>query len=252
MGKHFMKRLQHWSIAALGGVMLTGSTLSWAAEDDAEASAGAETLAYEASYVLTRRGSERGDASRILEQLDDGTWRYYTVTSASLLFLSDHRENETIFRMQDGRVVPESFEYSRSGTGSDRALNVRFDRENERIVDASGNEVDIEWDADLLDPNAVLHQLQLDVAGGDDSWMYSLVDEKGNQRDYEFARVKTETLNLPYGEVEAIRIDRVRESDRRQTYFWFAPELNYTMVRMQQIKEGKEQAQIELTNLQFE
>lgn len=235
------------------GVVASASVVAEEATDDARRSNGdgAATVPYEASYVLSRRGTERGDAKRVLEQLDDGQWRYFTVTSASMLFLSDKRENDTRFELEDGRVVPVSFDYSRTGTGSNRSLNVSFDRANEQVLDVHGNPVDLEWDPDLLDPNAVLHQLQLDVAGGEDRWTYTLVDESGNKRDYEFARVNTETLSLPYGEVEAIRVDRVRESERRQTHFWFAPELNYTLVKMQQLKEGKEQAQIQLQTLTF-
>lgn len=211
-----------------------------------------KTVPYSAEYVLSRRGTDRGEASRILEKKDDGTWRYYTGTSASLLVFSDRRHNETIFSLDGDRVVPVSFDYSRRGTGSNRALKVRFDRENKRLVSEGDEEIDIEWRDDLLDPNAVLHQLQIDVAGDGEDWTYPLVDESGDFRDYKFTRVKTEMLNLPYGDVEAVRVDRVRDHERRQTHFWFAPELNYTLVRMQQVEDGREALQIQLTELTIE
>lgn len=220
-----------------------------AASKDQVEMADSLTKPYHAHYVLSRRGTERGEAQRVLEQKEDGQWRYFTSTRARLLVFSDRRENETFFRIEEGRVKPLIFDYSREGTGSNRALRVRFDYDNQEVVSEGGDDVNVEWHDGLLDPNAVLHQLQIDVAGDADSWTYPLVDESGDYRDYEFARHGTETLKLPFGEVEAIRVDRVRDHNRRQTLFWFAPELNYTLVKMQQIEDDREQLQIQLTDL---
>lgn len=214
-----------------------------------EDSAMSQTAEYTAKYVLSRRGTERGEASRLLERVDDDEWRYFTETSARLLIFSDRRQNETFFRMEEGRVKPLLFDYKREGTGSNQSLRLRFDYANQTLVSEGDTEIDAEWSADLLDPNAVLHQLQLDVAGEGDSWTYPLVNERGEYRDYEFARDGSETLTLPYGTFETVRVVRVRDTNRRETIFWFAPELNYTLVKMQQIKEGREQLQIQLEDL---
>lgn len=219
------------------------------AETQNEDSAMDQTAEYTAHYVLSRRGTERGEASRLLERLNDDQWRYYTATSARLLIFTDRRKNETFFRMEEGRVKPLLFDYNREGTGSDQSLRVRFDYANEALVSEGDTEIEAAWSAGLLDPNAVLHQLQLDVAGEGDNWTYPLVNERGDYRDYEFARDGTETLTLPYGTFDTVRVVRVRDNNRRETIFWFAPELNYTLVKMQQIKEGREQLQIQLKDL---
>lgn len=234
--------------------LMVSGAVSFAAMADQEengqdGASRAQTTEYTASYVLSRRGTERGDASRILERHEDDQWRYYTETSARLLVLSDRRKNETFFRMEDGRVKPLLFDYSREGTGSNQYLRVRFDYENEQVVSEGEDDIDVEWREDLLDPNAVLHQLQLDVSGDEDNWTYPLVDERGNYRDYEFARMGTESLEVPYGTFDTIKVERVRDHDRRTTLFWFAPELNYTLIKMQQIEKGREQLQIQLSEL---
>ena len=210
------------------------------------------TTPYRAHYILSRRGTDRGEASRVLEKTADGQWRYMTSTRARILVLSDRRENETLFAMEDGRVKPLFFDYSREGTGSNQYLRVRFDHENEQVISEGEEPLEVEWHPELLDPNAVLHQLQIDVAGQDDSWTYPLVDEGGNYRDYEFARTGTERIETPYGTFETVQVERVRDHDRRQTLFWFAPELNYTLVQMQQIEKGREQLRIQLSELEME
>lgn len=209
------------------------------------------TRAYTAEYNLNRRGRTHGDASRVLQRTENNTWRYQTHTAGRILFLSDRRYNDTEFVLESGRVAPLNFEYTREGTGSNRYFYVTFDREGEQFVTENGDPVTAPYSADMLDPNAVLHQLQLDVAGTDDNWTYNLIDEDGELSVYEFERQQTETLDLPYGSVEAIKVSRVRDHDRRQTYFWFAPRINFTMVKMQQIEKGREQAAVVLTSLEF-
>lgn len=241
-------------------VMTVGVTLAWSqavvADDDSttDKATNAEriTQPYHASYMLSRRGTERGEATRSLEQTEQDEWRYVTSTRARMLILSDRRQNETHFKIHEGRVQPLLFDYAREGTGSNQYLRIRFDYENEQVISAGDNEVNVEWQAQLLDPNAVLHQLQIDVAGEQTSWTYPLVDERGNYRDYEFARSGTERVTTPYGTFDTIQVERVRDHNRRQTLFWFAPELNYTLVKMQQIEDNREQLQIQLKELSFD
>lgn len=246
----FLRRGRNWLAVAVSACLLPMVAMAESA-DEASASSNADSITqpYHASYVLSRRGTERGEATRLLEKTDDGQWRYYTSTRARMLVLSDRRENETFFDMRNGRVKPLLFDYSREGTGSNQYLRVRFDHDNEQVISEGDDPVEVEWHPELLDPNAVLHQLQIDVAGDDDNWTYPLVDERGNYRDYEFARNGEEQVETPFGTFDAIKVERVRDHDRRRTLFWFAPELNYTLVKMQQIEDGREQLQIQLQGL---
>ncbi len=207
------------------------------------------TQPYNAQYLLMRRGREHGTASRTLSVSDEGLWRYQTTTEASFLFLSDRRYQDTVFRLQGDQVQPLEFTYRREGTGSNQDYFVTFNYAEQTLLSRGGDPVEAEWREQLLDSNAVLHQLQIDVAGNESSWAYELIDDDGRNRRYEFERESSEVLRLPVGEMETIRVKRVRETDRRETYFWFAPMHNYTLVQMQQIKEGKEQARLVLKQL---
>lgn len=210
------------------------------------------TRPYKAEYNLSRRGRNHGTAGRELSRLENGSWRYETFSRASLLLLSDRRFNDTVFQLAETRVEPLSFEYERRGTGSNRHYKVTFDREQQKLLPANGDPVTVEWQDDLLDPNAVLHQLQIDVALGQETFFtYPLVDDDGSLSIYEFEIDKREVIVLGDQRIETIRVSRVREHDRRQTYFWFAPEWNYTLVRMQQIEGGREAAMLNLTSLEF-
>ena len=55
-----------------------------------------------------------------------------------------------------------------------------------------------------------------------------------------------EQLDLPYGTIEALKVEIERDSSSRVTYAWFAPDLNYQLVRLQQFKDGDEQGDLRL------
>jgi len=78
---------------------------------------------------------------------------------------------------------------------------------------------------------------------------YRLVDEKG-QEDEQTFQVKDEVmLELPYGDVKALEVARIRENSDRETLYWFAPEHDYLLVKMTQIEEGDEVATLLLKTL---
>ncbi|MCH8491667.1 MAG: DUF3108 domain-containing protein [Idiomarina sp.] len=210
------------------------------------------TQPYAASYELLRRGRRHGTASRVLTDLGDGEWHYETSSRASLLFLSDRRHNESTFLINNDRVQPLTYVYERRGTGSNRDYAVRFDHTAKELLEMNGSPVTAEWGDDLLDANAVLHQLQIDLAIGElEEFDYHLIDEDGRNIHYEFAITARESMRVGGQSRNVIKVERVRDHDRRQTYFWFAPSLNFTLVAMQQIEGGKEQLKLELTELTF-
>ncbi|MCC5856199.1 MAG: DUF3108 domain-containing protein [Idiomarina sp.] len=237
-------------------LLTSGSLPVWASvavDDRAEAIKKAESMtrAYVAEYDLNRRGRNHGNAGRELTRTDRDTWRYQTFTRASVLFLSDRRYNDTEFRLREGRVEPLMFEYTREGTGSNRHFYVEFDWDAQTLVPRNGDRLDAEWRDHLVDANSVLHQLQIDVAAGGEEWTYELIDDDGENAEFSFRFDGEETIRVPFGTMDAIRVVRVRDHDRRQTLFWFSPMHNYTLVKMQQIEGGREQAQVVLRSLKF-
>ncbi len=63
--------------------------------------------------------------------------------------------------------------------------------------------------------------------------MYAVADN-GRMRHFEFEIEGRETLSTPLGEIETLKVRRVRDYPRRDTIFWLAPEYDCLMVRMTQ------------------
>ncbi|WP_192811510.1 DUF3108 domain-containing protein [Idiomarina xiamenensis] len=220
---------------------------------DNEPAADAQTLqAFHASYRVTRGGSEYGDAQRELQRQGKELWRYRTLTDISWFILSDKREFTSSFVVRDGAVINREFAYKRTGTGSDKAFSARFDEQQQQIINLADQQpLDIPWQVPMMDESSMLHQLKLDLLNGEQQrFEYQAIDDKGRLDHFTFVRDGVENLNLPYGKVDAILIKRIRENSSRETHYWFAPSLNYVLVKLRQWKDGDEQATLELVDYQ--
>ena len=52
---------------------------------------------------------------------------------------------------------------------------------------------------------------------------------------------------LPYGLIKTVKFKREIVNKKRITYAWFAPELDFLLVKLYQIKGGVEQFEAQLT-----
>jgi|SRR5690554_443829 len=210
----------------------------------------AELTPYEARYEVQRGGSQYGEGTRKLTQ-QEGLFKLYSETEISLLFLSDRRRFWSEFVVDDGQVKSQVFTYKRNGTGRDSGFSGTFDGATQQLIDNDSSQVlAVDTATYRMDEAASIEQLRFDIQDADkQQFSYFVVDEKGKTDELKFKRGALETLSLPYGEVEAIKVERVRENSRRETDYWFAPELNYVLVKMAQRKEGDEVATLLLSQI---
>lgn len=202
---------------------------------------------YSAEYYAYRSGSKLGKAEQRLSKQQDNTYQLFYQSKLSLLFLSDKRQETSQFTWQDGVITPISYQYRRTGTGSDKSLDVEFDAKNKLIKIAPDKT--LPW-KDELDNQLYSLDVRKMLAKGETIAKYQMINSRGQQREYGIQVLGTETLQLPYGTVDTIKTKIIRSSKKRETFIWFAPELDYVMVRLQQFKQGKEQGDIKLSKYQ--
>ncbi|MBT4883243.1 MAG: DUF3108 domain-containing protein, partial [Glaciecola sp.] len=77
-------------------------------------------------------------------------------------------------------------------------------------------------------------------------FFYQFVNSRGQSREYKMHIVNQESQSLPIGVLDTIKVVINRGSSSRQTFAWFAPSLNYQLVRLQQFKDGEVQGDIKL------
>ena len=202
---------------------------------------------FSAEYAAFRYGRELGNATLSLSKLADNQYRLDYSSSVSLFFLSDKRKESSVFSLQDQQIIPQHYRFKRTGTGSDKQTRVEFNHEKNKIVVNDKPSFPLE---EQLDNQLYRLDIQAKLALGESHFDYQVINYRGELRHYQLEVVASETLDLPYGKINTIKVGFIRENSSRQTYAWFAPELNYQLVRLQQFKDGEEQGDVRLKSYQ--
>lgn len=91
-------------------------------------------------------------------------------------------------------------------------------------------------------------QFRLDLAAGKEPLAYELV--KDNEiDDYRFKIVGKERMTLDSGVYNTVKLEVVRDSTKRQTFVWMAPDLGWLPVRLTHFESGSKQLDIKLAKL---
>ena len=198
---------------------------------------------FDAEYTAYRYGKKLGYALLSVENVDKDTYRMEYHSKVSLFFLSDKRTEISDFAYVDDKIVPQNYRFSRTGTGSNKSIKVVFDASEDKIF--IDKEPAIDWQ-DQFDNQLYRLDLQQKLAQGQKEFNYHVINYRGQERDYHLKVMGTEQLTLPYGMLEGIKVEIVRQNSTRETFAWFSPQLNYQLVRLQQFKDDKEQGDIQL------
>ncbi len=186
------------------------------------------------SAAMDKGLSINGTATRTLRQQDDGTWLYqFNVDS----FVADIRESLQ-FRWDQGRVVPLEYRYSLEGfLISDRSRAMNFNYGADSVSGSfDGDSFTMHLPSGALDPLGFQLQLRQDLKAGKTTMDYAVADEGDYDHD-RFAVIGTETQSSPFGPLKTVKVEKVRNDDsKRQTLMWFAPELDYLLVRLVQVE----------------
>ncbi|MBD1391188.1 DUF3108 domain-containing protein [Neiella sp. HB171785] len=210
-----------------------------------------ELVAFQSTYKVFRNGSEVGTGKRTFHHSADGRWYFCSESSLNWFILSDKRKEQSWVKLTDGKVNSVEYQFNRSGTGPDRESHIIFDGSKKSLTDIYDDyPLATEWAADLLDPVGYQLQMRLDVAAGKSQLLYPVL-YKGERREYRYEVVGDEVIELPIGQVEAVKLKRVRKNNRRETFVWLSKQHDYIFARIWQSKDGDEQADLRLAEFEL-
>ncbi len=209
--------------------------------------------AFSAHYSVLHKSDPVGTAVRKLTYQADGTINYHYQTQVEWLIFSQTRTEASIVKVNENKVTPQHYRYSREGTGKDKYYEWRFNAKDNTAQDL-GRKRDItplDFANNLQDKLSyhLQHRLKLIADATQKQYIYPVVSTSGSIKDYIYQYDGEEELILPYGMVKTIRFKREVKAKERVTYAWFAPELNYLMVKLYQTKAGTEQFEAQLSTL---
>lgn len=158
------------------------------------------------------------------------------------MFYGKPRETSE-FCIAAGKVVPRRFSYQRG----DDSFTLDFDLPGGKVRDGQGRERDIPANAqDRFGLQQAMRLWVISNGGKPDPGEveFALVDDD-RVRHYRFAITGRETLKLPAGTFETVKVERVDNPDRISRY-WVAPGAQWMPVKVESGRDGKIQLRMEL------
>lgn len=199
-----------------------------------------ELKPFSASYTADwKQVPVSGTAKRSLEKTGGDTWELEFEAS---MLVASFSERST-FKIEGDTFLPQKYRLKRSGLGKGKSIKHDFDWQAKQVVgEDRGDPVKLPLNRGLLDKSTYQIALQHAVAAGEKSMSYQVID--GDEIEtYDFRVLGEEKVSTKAGQVDAIKVERVRDptQSKRQTILWFAKNWDYMLVRLHQVeKDGKE------------
>lgn len=204
-----------------------------------------------AEYQVNYGNIELGKARYQLPVAEDNVYQYRFDSDVSLLVLSDRRNVRSEFTLDGDQLTPMRYTHNRKGTGPSFQEQTAFAKGQSVVHSRYKDErAKLPYTEVLYDPLMAQLQFRLDMVKGKKELHYTMVKE-GEIDEYDFRVVGKERMNIDSGSYETIKIEVVRDSKKRQTFFWMAPDLAYLPVRLTHFEKGSKQLDIKLLSYRF-
>lgn len=191
-----------------------------------------------------------GQALRSLVKNQDGSFQLTTSATAMVASLTE----TSLFNFIDKKILPKHYQYQRKILNKSHDVDVAFDWPHQKVTNTSNGSA---WVMDIvphtLDKQSVQLRLQLDLASTPSTvgqaYAYEVADG-GHLKTYRFVADGEDTIETPLGHYQSVRIKRDRgDNNDRETWIWFAPDLDYTIVRIVQKEADGKRYQLNLKQL---
>jgi len=207
-----------------------------------------------AEYTILHKSSPVGTGVRELKNLDNGLIKYSYHTEIEWLIFSDKRKETSIVSLIDDQVTPTHYLYLREGTGKDKKYEWQYDIANNQALNIKKDQKKtIDFPENIQDKLSYHLQNRINLIKNPQQkhFVYPVISTSGSIKNYVYQYDGEEELMLPYGIIKTIKLKREVIEKNRTTYAWFAPELDYLMVKLHQIKSGVEQFEAQLNKVDF-
>jgi hypothetical protein len=194
---------------------------------------------YTARYEVLRNGERIGEATIRFAALANGRFDFTSSTRGSgglAAVLGVSIDERSILRVHDGRLETVAYSYAQKIGWKDKQRSLKVDATGQRITSTDkGQEIALPYQAGVLDRHAVSIALMQDLAAGRQGDLLYTVAERRELGTQRYRTEGTERVQTPMGTLDAIRVDRLRESgDGRSTQFWLSARHAFVPVRMLQ------------------
>lgn len=210
---------------------------------------------FNALYDFERGRLSIGETRIGLERSQDDIYRYWSESKATgfaSIFIDDVIKEESLFRFEDGRLWPVSYEYRQLNSGKNRAEDIVYDwTDGIATVNYRGHESVVELESGTMDRFLMQLAISLHSRDGTLERTYRIIDNS-RIKTYQLRSTETETLTTPAGTFETLRVERIDDNKDKKLRLWLAPELDYLPVKIEQEKLNEEPLRLVLKSVKRE
>lgn len=204
---------------------------------------------FKASYELSRGSLKIGNSTIELTTGSNGSYVYQSRSWPVrwvAWFVKDRLHETSRGVITETGIRPDYYHYQRSGGSKEREAKLVFDWKRMMV---ENNVEDSPWDMEIpagtIDKLASQLAMMHALASGHEDITFNIADG-GKLKEYRFKVIGRETLELPAGTFETVKVTKLRDNKKRETYVWCAPALNYLPVRIWQREKDDSEYQSDL------
>lgn len=197
---------------------------------------------FEAEYLIKRNGKRLGVAHLTLTTDHEGRVQYELVSKgdrglAKLLGFK-FTESSTA-QINEGELRPISYEYRQKARFRSRKREAHFDWEAMRADGINRKDRwSLEFPRGVYDRRLVELALALDVNAGKKNVQYNVVS-KGRLKQYSFAVVGEEPIDVPLGRFDTTVVNRVKQNSDKQIKAYYTDLLPLAPARIVYVDEDE-------------
>lgn len=216
----------------------------------------AAPVTYQAKFTIFQDNDRVGQLVKTLSQVSEQTFRLQTSSNAKLFFVKIRYDEDAIFSWDEEQIKPQS--YLRTTDTSFSAKRKTIQTFNWPSMTETGTYKDRSWDMELTEAShsrltdIVQFQEHLKQAKEPIQSMAFLVHDRGSSKNESFHFEAEDIVDTASGKYKTWRYRKTHNNPKRQSVYWFATELDFIPVRVQQFKDGKEQANMVLREIAFD
>lgn len=198
---------------------------------------------FTALYDFERGRVTIGETRISLERNQEDIYRYWSESKATgfvSLFVNDIIRQESLFRFEDGKFWPVSYEYQQLNSSKNRDESIVYDwTDGVAKVNYRGHESEARLDPGTMDHFLMQFAITVHSRDGELDRVFHVLDN-AEIKSYHLKKMATETIATPAGNFDVLRVERIDDTRDKRLRLWLAPELGYLPVKIEHEKLNEE------------
>ncbi len=214
----------------------------------------AAPVEFTAKYELYRNGKLLG-SSEISAKKSGAGYAFQTSSQSeggwAMLVGGAEIKETSQFVLRGEQFIPTSYQYRQTVSVKKKTRDIQFDWNKNLGSENDGkNRSSYALQPGTLDRHVVVLKIAEDLKAKATSLSYPIA-YKGQVEVWKFANKGVEKVTTAIGNIDAIRIDRVREGSDRTTISWHAEKYSFLPIRIKQVEPDGETMEMRLKSMQI-